>query len=93
VATLEFQGQAILATWFTCALPSTSCFQDLHTALLTPVTDGFNITYTGGGTGPSFLAATFAPSRAVPEPMAWVLMILGFGATGAALRRRNLSFA
>lgn len=93
VATLEFQGQAILATWFTCALPSTSCFQDQHTALLTPVADGFNITYTGGGTGPSFLAAAFGPARAVPEPTAWVLMILGFGAAGAALRRRGLRVA
>ncbi|MBL8553104.1 MAG: PEPxxWA-CTERM sorting domain-containing protein [Phenylobacterium sp.] len=29
-------------------------------------------------------------STAVPEPGAWALMILGFGAAGAALRRRRL---
>jgi len=33
--------------------------------------------------------ATFAPSAAVPEPAAWMLMILGFGAAGAVLRRRS----
>lgn len=27
--------------------------------------------------------------EAVPEPMSWALMIMGFGATGVALRRRN----
>jgi hypothetical protein len=26
--------------------------------------------------------------KAVPEPAAWVVMVLGFGATGALLRRR-----
>jgi hypothetical protein len=29
----------------------------------------------------------------VPEPSAWALMICGFGAVGAALRRRRLSIA
>ncbi|WP_293379098.1 PEPxxWA-CTERM sorting domain-containing protein [Phenylobacterium sp. SCN 70-31] len=28
-------------------------------------------------------------AAAVPEPGAWALMILGFGAAGAALRRRR----
>ena len=27
---------------------------------------------------------------AVPEPASWALMILGFGLTGAALRRRRI---
>lgn len=31
-------------------------------------------------------------SAAVPEPGAWALMILGFGAAGGPLRRRVLSF-
>lgn len=30
-----------------------------------------------------------APVAAVPEPAAWALMILGFGAAGSALRRRR----
>ncbi|HEX7944740.1 MAG TPA: PEPxxWA-CTERM sorting domain-containing protein [Phenylobacterium sp.] len=32
--------------------------------------------------------ATFAPLAGVPEPASWALMILGFGAAGAAMRRR-----
>ena len=31
--------------------------------------------------------------QAVPEPAAWALMILGFGAAGAVLRRRRAAFA
>jgi opacity protein-like surface antigen len=34
-----------------------------------------------------------APSAAVPEPNAWALMILGFGAAGSILRRRRAAFA
>lgn len=30
---------------------------------------------------------------AVPEPMTWAMMVLGFGAAGAAMRRRRVSFA
>ena len=33
------------------------------------------------------------PPSAAPEPGAWALMILGFGAAGAALRRRRLAVA
>lgn len=33
----------------------------------------------------------FFGSVAVPEPSAWALMILGFGAAGAAMRRRKLA--
>jgi hypothetical protein len=29
----------------------------------------------------------------VPEPNAWALMILGFGAAGSILRRRRAAFA
>lgn len=35
----------------------------------------------------------FSITAGVPEPGAWALMILGFGATGAALRRRRLTCA
>lgn len=37
---------------------------------------GWNLTFTDGG--------------AVPEPTTWALMIMGFGAAGAAMRRRRL---
>lgn len=38
-------------------------------------------------------ASVVLSSASVPEPTAWGLMILGFGATGAALRRRRLALA
>jgi hypothetical protein len=64
------------ATW--TALDSTGYFQLSHT-------DGDHVTRSWGtlqvaqaDTGGSF----------TPEPSAWALMILGFGAAGAALRRR-----
>lgn len=40
------------------------------------------------------LSATLAQAGAVPEPSTWALLILGFGAVGASLRRRRvLAFA
>jgi PEP-CTERM motif len=42
------------------------------------------------GQGDPVLSTT---SGGVPEPASWALMISGFGLAGAALRRRNLSFA
>lgn len=35
------------------------------------------------------MTATLKPASAAPEPAAWGLMILGFGAVGAAMRRRG----
>ena len=37
--------------------------------------------------------ALYDTPAAVPEPGAWALMILGFGAAGAALRRRRIAMA
>jgi hypothetical protein len=34
-------------------------------------------------------AATTGPAAPIPEPVAWTLMIVGFGAAGAAMRRRR----
>jgi hypothetical protein len=38
------------------------------------------------------IAGSFSADM-VPEPMTWALMIMGFGAAGAMLRRRRLAFA
>ncbi len=58
------------------------------------------VTYSAGS-GPRIVGAQFTSSGnafeidnlsiagAAPEPAAWALMILGFGATGSALRRRS----
>lgn len=45
---------------------------------------------TSGGNGSYAGTIAFTPNAAVvPEPAAWALMILGFGGTGAMLRRRR----
>ena len=40
---------------------------------------------------PPIVVATFeaAPPAAIPEPATWIMMIFGFGAVGAAIRRRR----
>jgi hypothetical protein len=54
---------------------------------------GFNL-WPRNGTGNNNQISDFAPDNAniasVPEPGAWALMILGFGAAGVGLRRRQL---
>lgn len=45
-----------------------------------------------GGGGLEFDNFTVG-ANAVPEPATWIMMILGFGAVGAALRRRGLALA
>ncbi|MBW8815460.1 MAG: FxDxF family PEP-CTERM protein [Caulobacterales bacterium] len=48
------------------------------------------ITGTSGGNGSYDGVIAFTPVTAgVPEPAAWALMIMGFGGTGAILRRRS----
>jgi hypothetical protein len=97
LASLSLHGSSIDATWFTCANPVRSCHVDLHTAILKPGADGFNISYTGGSgpDAPVFLAATFDPAQSsgTPEPGVWALLIVGFGAVGAVLRRRRAEAA
>ena len=44
---------------------------------------------TGGGGSYNGIISFNAAAAAVPEPAAWALMILGFGGTGAMLRRRQ----
>ena len=43
------------------------------------------VTYTSES---GLLGSAITPTAAVPEPASWALMILGFGAVGATLRRR-----
>jgi PEP-CTERM motif-containing protein len=53
--------------------------------------------FTGPASAPTFKLGTFALDNSTltistigaPEPASWALMILGFGAVGAALRRRG----
>lgn len=77
------------------------------------VSNGLQL-YTGGEASPTFLAGTYQLSQfqtgqagtlvisnvagAVPEPSTWALLTLGFGLTGAAMRRKasaktSVSFA
>lgn len=43
----------------------------------------------GNGTISAFGTATSSLAGAVPEPATWALMILGFGAVGGSMRRRE----
>lgn len=51
------------------------------------------LTITGFGGSEAVYAGTATFAAAVPEPGAWALMILGFGGTGALLRRRQRALA
>jgi hypothetical protein len=60
------------------------------------VTDGRSGYYAAHSVGTISMAQTFGGNQnferltnAVPEPASWALMILGFGAVGAALRQRR----
>lgn len=41
----------------------------------------------------TLFGATIGNGNAVPEPATWAMMIMGFGATGAMIRRRRQQFA
>lgn len=45
--------------------------------------------HTPGGANVSGKFTLLTPSAAVPEPGTWAMMLLGFGATGFAMRRRR----
>src|SRR5207248_399462 len=63
-----------------------------ETALLSAIASGraylnIHTSTFGGGEIRGFLVAI------VPEPASWMMMLLGFGAIGLAVRRRRASFA
>jgi hypothetical protein len=60
------------------------CFETFNPPLTT-VGGGFTIG--GGGGGPG---GTVPGTPGIPEPSTWTMMILGFGAIGAAWRRRRV---
>lgn len=70
--------------------------QDLAVSL---TTRDLRFTYAGAFTGLSAMFGDGAPTNgygialAVPEPSSWALMLVGFAATGYALRRRRAEFA
>jgi len=49
--------------------------------------------FSSDGIGPLLDNVGLSVTGGVPEPASWALMILGFGATGAALRRRRMALA
>jgi hypothetical protein len=60
----------------------------------TPVTVGFTTVLAGSQSGASGqITISLAAANSVPEPAAWALMLLGFGAIGVAMRRRKVSGA
>jgi hypothetical protein len=52
----------------------------------------YTLTIMGNNNGASSLGGTVT-INAVPEPAAWAMMLIGFGAIGASMRRRRTRFA
>lgn len=77
-----------------------SGFSELRQILNIPVTAGTQtvmVSGTGGTDGSYSGVLSFRGAGAVPEPATWAMMIFGFGAIGATMRRRKsanrISFA
>jgi hypothetical protein len=84
-------GNSIAALCVGCSPADQQAAIDAQAAYWTsPATFTGTYTYDNGATG----SGTFNIAAAgVPEPAAWTLMIVGFGAAGATLRRRKLATA
>jgi len=52
-----------------------------------------NLAFNGNDFALDDISLTTQAPGGIPEPASWALMILGFGATGAALRRRRMAAA
>jgi hypothetical protein len=70
-------------------------FQPVTTRYLTFEITGCNVGQVQNWPGCGLNEVVFAQGQtaAVPEPGSWALMIMGFGAAGALLRRRRAAFA
>jgi hypothetical protein len=74
--------------------PQVFDFRDVTTRYLTVSIEGCNAPGTNfTGCGVQEMAFAEGIAGGVPEPTTWALMILGFGAAGAVLRRRTLAAA
>ena len=106
IAGLAYDGSAyrvMLQTRADTAAPnevfiaSYSSFANLQAATLGPGSGFTNIgisqSFIIGGLAAEIVRDSPPPPPAVPEPQSWALMILGFGSTGLAMRRRRLQAA
>lgn len=64
-------------------------FRDVTTRYLTLHIEGCNQGASFAGCGIDEIAFAEGVAGAVPEPATWAMMILGFGAAGAVIRRRR----
>ena len=53
----------------------------------------FKIDWTGTANNYSLVSQPIPVNTAVPEPATWAMMLMGFGATGVAMRRRRRKLA
>jgi hypothetical protein len=62
------------------------------TAAPTLLTGDFSLLVDGEAGRTVSLSITAPVMSAIPEPLTWSMMVIGFGAVGAAMRRRRVTF-